>query len=609
MRNASASVEYAGNNDTVRINLIDTPGHSDFAGEADRAFSVLDGAILVVSAVEGVQSHTENLRRAFTELKIPHIIFVNKIDRAGSSFERVLSELRELGGDFAALNRPASEGDRSCSVNESSAEELTEILADFDDEIAESYLSGEIPGREELYSALGALVSDCRLTPVMCGAAAMGIGVDELLGAAELLPSADTSGEAVSAVVYRIEHDRDMGKVAHVRMYGGELRSRDDLSICGVTRWDSQSRERIKLETVGKISQIRRSMGGKYTDTGFVGAGDIAALCGEPNLRIGDIIGEVTPRAERIAGLAHPYLTVCARPRTEAELPALTTALRELSDEEPLMNFRWEKTEREAHIDLTGSIQLEIIAALLLERYGLNVDFTPPSVIYKETPTRAGDGFEAYTMPKPCWAIVRFHLEPTPRGSGVVYDGGNIPHNQLFYKYQSHIRTSFFDSLAQGMYGWEVTDFKCTLTGGEHHTIHTHPLDFFVATPMALMDGLRSCGTTLLEPLLKVKIRAPEECLGKVIGDITNMRGEFDTPVVTGGGFALECLLPVSTSLDYPVRLASLSGGRGIFAPVFYGYRECPIELGATTPRRGINPLDRSKWILWARGAMTESLM
>ncbi len=211
-------------------------------------------------------------------------------------------------------------------------------------------------------------------------------------------------------------------------------------------------------------------------------------------------------------------------------------------------------------------------------------------------------------MPKPCWAVVKFLFEPLPRGSGVVYDGGRIPSNKLFYRYQTHIRQSFFQSLEQGMLGWEVTDFKATLVDGEHHTVHTHPLDFFVATPMAIMDGLRNTGTLLLEPFLRVRIRAGRQYLGKILSDIGLMRGEFDDPVITEDQAELEASLPVATSLDYPVRLAALTGGTAVWSSDFEGYRECPLELGATCPRRGINPLDRAKWILQARGAIQGTL-
>ena len=206
-------------------------------------------------------------------------------------------------------------------------------------------------------------------------------------------------------------------------------------------------------------------------------------------------------------------------------------------------------------------------------------------------------------MPKPCWAVVKLRMEPLPRGSGMVYESV-IKEKELPYRYQHHVETSVRDTLRQGIHGWEVTDLKVTLIGGQHHSIHTHPLDFFVATPVAVLRTLTNCGSTLLEPLVQVRMTAGEEVLGRVIGDVLAMRGSFDSPVITGSTFTLEAILPVSSSLDYPVTFRSLTGGKGGYSSRFYGYRECPLELGATTPRRGIDPLDRAKWILHARSAL-----
>ena len=581
-----------------QINLIDTPGHIDFAGEVERSLAAIDGVVLLISAVEGIQSHTENIWHALSKLKIPTVIFINKVDRAGSRFEGLCGDIARLlpcdGLTVLPMSSVENEGLKDFSVSDISdiREKITEAAADYDDKIADYYLSGEAAEGDLLKNALAACVKNRQIVPVFGGCAQKGIGIEPLLDAVPVLfPAADEKiRDGLSALVFKIEHDKTMGKVAHVRMYGGELHARDLVSVSAD-------------EPGEKISQIRKFNGQKYMDVGHVGAGDIAALCGLSRVKVLDSIGEQA-LAESYR-LAHPFLAVNVRPQNEAELSPLLTALRELSDEDPLLDCKWEKTEREIIISCTGQMQLEVIAALLRDRYDLTASFSEPSVIYKETPSKSAYGFDAYTMPKPCWAVVRLYFEPLPRGSGVVYDGGKIPHNTCFYKYQEHIRRSFFENLEQGMLGWEVTDFKATLVGAEHHTIHTHPLDFFVATPMAIMDGLRNAGTTLLEPFLKVRISAESEYLGKVIGDVTQMRGEFDSPVMTDDTFTLEASLPVATSLDYPVRLAALTHGKGLIFSSFEGYRECPPELGKTAKRRGVNPLDRSKWILYARDAIS----
>lgn len=579
---AVTTLEYKG----VTLNLIDTPGHADFAGEVERVLGALDGAVLVVSAVEGVQSHTINLHNAFKKLHIPTIVFINKIDRAGADFARTLDMLKsEFGDGFVPFNRSDREGGRDCAVKAVADDELFASLAEYDDSLARLWLDGKSPAPGEIYSAAAEAVAEERVTPVLCGAAQLGIGCGELLDAiTRLLPRASRkSVNELSAYIFKLEHDHDIGKIAYVRMFGGAIKNRDMI-------YENE-----------KVTQIRKWSGAKYFDVGEVSDGDIAALCGLESAKANAVIGSCA--VSETYRLANPFLTVRVTPADSAALSELVAAARELSEEDPLINYRWEKTEREVNIDLTGQIQLEIISELLKKRYGLDTVISPPSVIYKETPASYGEGYEAYTMPKPCWAVVKLGLTPLPRGSGVQYDGGHVEHNKLFYKYQTHIKTSVFDSLEQGLYGWEMTDMLVTLLDGEHHTIHTHPLDFFVATPMALMYALENAGSTLLEPLIKARITAGEEFLGKVVSDITNMRGEFDTPSMKPGRFTMEAILPVSTSLDYPIKLASMTSGRALYSSDFYGYRACPLELGATAKRRGIDPRDSAKWILHARGA------
>lgn len=579
-----------------QINLIDTPGHVDFAGEVERSLAAMDGAILVISAVEGVQSHTENIWRALCELKLPTLLFINKIDRAGSRFASLCDEIPRLlsffGQTLLPLTAARDEGQKTFAVEPvaEAARRVTEAVADYDDAIAERYLEGERIESGALLSALAACVKRRQVVPVFCGCARKGVGVKELLDAVPALlpPASARLREGLSALVFRVEHDKSMGKIAHVRLYGGELHARDLLPTGGAGE---------------KISQIRKFNGQKYTDVGTVGAGDIAALCGLSSVRAFDVLGDGAP-VDRYR-LANPFLSVRVRPENGAEPTALLTALRELSDEDPLLDCKWEKSTREILISVTGRIQLEVLAALLKERYGLTAVFSEPSVIYKETPARSGFGADRYTMPKPCWAVVKLRFDPLPRGSGVVYDGGHVPNDRCFYRYQEHIKKSFFANLGQGRLGWEVTDFKATLIDAEHHVVHTHPLDFFVCTPMAIMDGLVNTGSTLLEPFLRVRLTADAGYMGRIIGDITQMRGEFDTPVLSGDSFTVEAALPAATSLDYPVRLAALTHGTGLFFSAFDGYRECPLELGQTAERRGPDPKDRSKWILFARGAMT----
>lgn len=591
VRSSSVVLEWK----DVSFHLIDTPGHADFAGEVERALQVLDGALLLVSAVEGVQAYTELLWEALRALGLPAVVMINKIDRAGADVQRVQDELSErFGNVFFPLNRPVNSGSRDCSVEPvdyalpGESEELTALLAEYDDGACEAYLEGRPLAPETLLATARRLCGQGKLFPVVAGAAQHGVGVSALLDVLSLwLPGASGDEAApVSGVVYKVEHDRAMGKAAHVRLFTGCIRNRDSVRIAGVEQ---------------KVTQIRRVFAGRQSDVGEIRAGEIAALYGLSSARTGDLVG--APAVCRPPQLAAPLLKVQAAPEDPARLPELVQALGELSEEDPLLDLEWVPEERELHLKITGPIQLEILSALLRDRYGLTVSFTPPSVIYKETPSRAGEGYERYTMPKPCWAVLRFAIEPGPRGSGLQYHS-EVGERALLKRYQNHVAQCLPEALRQGLYGWEVTDLRVTLTGGEHHLQHTHPLDFFVATPMAILNGLQNTGTDFLEPMLQVRLRAQEELLGRVIGDVTQMRGSFDAPVLRGGQFILEAALPAAEALDYPTRFAVLTGGRGVYASRYAGYALCPRELAKPTKRRGVNPLDRAKWILHARQAL-----
>ncbi len=609
VRTATACASYKG----VTFNIIDTPGHVDFAGEVERALSALDYAVVIVSAVEGVRAHTENILRSLNEAKIPRLVFINKTDRPGADTAKVLREFQEISQTtHIVLSLIENEGSESCIISELQENEFcknaTEALSDLSDEVLEIFLNDEMLTKEKASEYIRKEISTCRLTPIVFGSAKYGIGIKEFLNTAiAFMPdSKRRETEELCGIIFKIEHDKNLGKVSHVRLFGGEIANRDEVTLI-----KPESRLIIASDTVEpeenktvreKVSQIKKFCGAKSTDTGIVKSGDVAAVFGLPSAKNGFFIGSaLNSEAHR---LVNPFLRVKVTPTDNdlMKLPELAKAFSELSDEEPYIDAKWENGQKEITISTTGKIQLEVLSNLLKERYNLSAEFSPPTVIYKETPSATGTGLARYTMPKPCWAVVEFHIEPMPRGYGVSYHG-KLPNNQCYYRYQSHIRTSFNRCLRQGLYGWEVTDFRCTLTGGEHHTIHTHPLDFFVCTPMAFMNTLQLTGTTILEPLLKIRVSAPEEYSGKIFSEIIKMNGEYDSPLIRSGMMTLEAIVPVATSMSFPEKLASLTSGKAILSQSFFDYRECTDNEEHVNQRQGVNPLDRSKWILWARGA------
>ncbi len=609
VRTATASTQWK----NVTVNIIDTPGHIDFAGEVERALSALDYAIVIVSAVEGVRAHTENILKSLDKANLPRLVFINKVDRAGADTSKVIRELEGISSQtHIVFSDIENEGEENCNVHrfddKAFCKRATEALADISDEVAEIFLDDKVLTKDEADKIIRKEISDCRITPVVFGSAKYAVGIKELADIlVEYMPdSSRRSTEELCGIIFKIEHDKSLGKVSHIRLFGGEIANRDEVELFAPEKIQVAQSDAVEIEdkkTVKeKVSQIKKFCGAKSTDIGIIRSGDVAAVCGLPSAKNGFYIGKQSHIEE--ANLVNPFLRVKVTPADSdpLKIPALAAALNELSDEEPYIDAKWENGQKEITISTTGKIQLEVLSNLLKERYDLSAEFSPPTVIYKETPSSAGTGLARYTMPKPCWAVVEFYIEPMPRGYGVSYHG-RLPNNQCYYRYQSHIRTSFNTCLEQGFYGWEVTDFKCTLVGGEHHTIHTHPLDFFVCTPMAFMNGLSQTGSTILEPLLKIRITAPEDFSGKIFSEIIKMGGDYDSPVIRSGMVTIEAVVPVATSMSFPERLATLTSGKAVLSQSFHGYRECNDGLEHINPRNGVNPLDRSKWILWSRGA------
>lgn len=596
VRAALASFAWRG----VQINLVDTPGHVDFLSEVERSLRVMDCAVLILSAVEGVQAQSEMIWNALRKLGIPTLIFMNKMDRVGADPDAVLAQARNyLSSDIIPIQQTlGSEQEYIGAIDLWGAEadstvqtELLEALAERDEDLLEKYMSGSPIDLEAWKQYMKTAASSGRFFPLLYGVAAKGLGITELLDAmVDYFPRAGGNIEGqVSGIVYNIQRDKSMGRMAFVRLYEGTIRNRDTVM-------------NYSQDMQGKVTQIRKVEGGRTEDVGALEAGDIAVVYGLPGVRIGDVLGHPGAIPEE-ARLAVPLLTVRVFWGTDMDDHKVIGALQELADEDPLLDAQWLQDERELHIKVMGPIQLEILKSVLEQRYGLMVTFGQPSVIYKETPSRAGEGFIAYTMPKPCWAILRFLIEPGPPGSGLVYESV-VRSSDLLAQYQNETARRVPEALQQGLYGWEVTDLKVTLIEGQHHVWHTHPLDFAVATPMAIMDGLSSIGTKLLEPILQVRIVVPEENGGRVMNDLAQMRGTFDPPVLQGERMIIEGRLPLATSLDYPVSLSSYTKGRSTFTSSFAGYEECPPDVTAERTRRGVNPLDQAKYILSVRKAL-----
>ena len=565
----------------TRIHLIDTPGHVDFSAEIERSLWALDAAVLVVCSVSGVQPQTEVLFHALRQENIPMIFFLNKTDRAGADPEAVYAQLRRLLSD------------RCVSMEDEDS--AAEILCDADEALMEQYLLGEsFPVADNI----SRLAKSGAVYPVLRGSALKDEGVEELLEAIlSCFPAPGDIG-TLSGVAFASHQHKVLGRGLWIRLFGGSLENRTAVTLPdGI---DPLTGEENYIQP--KITQICDPAG---NPVGKLSAGEIGIIYGLGDAPIGTILGSSTSLPRRISpgSLRTPLITVQVIPEKQEQMTALRRACDTLASEDPLLQVQYLRTLDQLHLSIMGTIQLETLEELLLTRFDLKVTFSPPAIIYRETVASPCEGYVAYLAPKPCWAILKFEIKPAPRGSGVSFRS-TVPVRTIQARYQNQVAQALPLALNQGRLGWQVTDVEITLTDGGEHKFHTHPLDFIVATPMAIQDGLQKGGNVLLEPILQARFLLPADCVGKVMTDVNSMRGEVLDSFSDGDRMILNALIPVKDSLDYSVTLAAQTGGRGTMSVKLHGYRECPMELGTTSPRRSVDPLDTSKYILAARSAL-----
>ena len=573
VRDATVTFSYGG----TTIDLIDTPGHADFSEETELALAAVDAAVLVVSARDGVEAQTELLLSLLEKRRLPFALFINKCDLESDPSVVTAALKARVGREVLPLNTPAF------APSPSFEEDALTALSD--EALLEEYLAGALT-QGKLASALQEGCSKGHIVPLLYGSARTGAGVKELLTALTAYFCFERREDApFSAFVYQVEHRPNLGKLAHIRLFGGTLKVRQEVN-------------NLRTGSTFKAGQLKRIRGGKYEDTDLLCDGEAGAVTGIADVRAGDFLGQRPPLSYTPAA---PYLRVKVTASPD-KLPALKAALEELTDEWPSLALEWVPEKRNLSVAIAGSVQAEVLKETLRERFGIAAETGAPSVVYRETIARPAWGFECYTMPKPCWAVVKFYLEPLPAGSGLVYESV-CSEKKIAYRYQEHVRVSVPRALEQGRLGWQVTDLKITLVDGEDHPQHTHPLDFFVATPMGIHDGLRNAGSVLLEPVLSLSLTAPERAMGKLMTALRERRAVFESPVPSNGSFTLEAEIPAGETFGLNELAASLSGGRAAFLLRLKGYYPCPEGVGEARERVGVDPLDRSLWILHARGA------
>ncbi|MDF2741517.1 MAG: GTP-binding protein [Actinomycetia bacterium] len=601
----SAVVSFVVGDTTV--NLIDTPGHPDFIAEVERVLGVLDGVVLVVSAVEGVQPQTRVLMRTLQRLRIPTLLFVNKLDRRGADGDRVLGELAErLTPAVVAMGSVTGLGTRECrfvpygAADAAFTARLADLLADHDEALLAAYLDDEaaLPYRR-LRRALRSQTGRALVHPVFFGSAVTGAGVEALTtGITELLPP--TSGDAggpVSGSVFKVERGPAGEKVAYLRMFSGTVRVRDRLAFHG--------RQGGHEGRVTAISVFER---GRAVRRASVAAGQIAKLWGLAEVQIGDTVGG-SPAAVAGGQFAPPTLETVVVPRRPADRGALHVALAQLAEQDPLIDLRQDDLRQEVSVSLYGEVQKEVVQATLAGDHGLEVRFRESTTICIERPVGSGAAVERIGQePNPFLATVGLRVDPAPAGSGVTFrlevELGSMP-----YAFFAAVEETVRETLGQGLRGWPVTDCAVTMTHSGYwpRQSHAHATfdksmsstarDFRQLTPLVLMAALAGAGTRVLEPMHRFRLELPGDTLGAVIGVLAGLGAVPRATTPRGASSLIEGDIPAARVHQLTQRLPGLTRGEGVLESAFGHYQ--PVRGPVPTrPRTDNDPLDRKQYLL-----------
>jgi ribosomal protection tetracycline resistance protein len=580
--------------------LVDTPGHIDFSAEVDRSLSILDGVILVVSAKEGVQAHTLNLWESLIERKLPVIIFFNKIDRAGVDIEHVFLEFeKDLGAKLFALNYPdlsnidepqlLSFTDCANHTDSTILDKSMENLAECDETFLEHYLEGEISDLSDILEKGEQNIKAGSLYGSIFGSAKLDLGIEELLNSiSTLIPQQQNYYSTAAAKVFNVTFDEKKGRLAYIKSYGGVLKSKDIIR--------SQ-----QLDKDIKINQIFKPHLGDLVQDSELQQGEIGVITTSEIILSGDTLGTEN-LTDQYSKISTAVLGVQVIATDEKDYQKLGEALEILNVEDPILDFKWFKEEKEFHLKILGPIQTEVLKENLIQRWAIEAEFHKPKVIYKETPARSAEGYVRYWMPKPCWAIMTFLIEPAPLGSGVSFTS-NVRTSDISNKYINEVKRAIPWSLKQGIHGYEVTDLSITLLEGSEHTVHSNPGDFLLATPMGVLKGLENAGTDLLEPMYAFEIKANQDLLGPISSDLNQMNAQIDAPVFDTDSFTIGGRVSVAAAMNYSIKFNATTSGKGRLKLTLDGYKKTTTTEDKIRSYKGVSPLDESQWILHMRGA------
>ena len=606
-----------------RINLIDTPGHVDFTVEVERSLRVLDGAVVVFDGVAGVEPQSETVWRQADKYTVPRFCFVNKLDRTGADFWRVVDMIRDrLGVNAVPLQVPIGSedsfrgvvdlinmkaitygndlgdqievGDIPAEVQpiaDEWREKMIEALADLDDDIAHKFLEGEEIGADELRRAIRVGTLAYKIVPVLTGSALKNKGIQPMLDAViDFLPSPldvppvtgrDARGEEVTrstdpsepftALAFKIAADPFVGKLAFFRVYSGTLKT-------GSYVYNSSKGTK---ERVGRILQMHAN---HREEIDQVSAGDIAAAVGLKNTTTGDTLtAEEKPIVLESITFPEPVIELAVEPKTKADQDKMSIALQRLAEEDPTFRVSTDEESSQTRIAGMGELHLEVLVDRMLREFKVQANVGRPQVSYREAirrPVPKAEGrFVRQTGGKGQYGHAILSLEPLQRGAGFEWEskivGGAVPR-----EFWRAIEQGAREALAGGVVaGYPVIDVKVTLIDGSFHEVDSSEMAFKIAGSMAAKDGVAKADPTILEPVMKVEVTTPEEFMGDVIGDLNSKRGQIDGIDERGTSRMIQAHVPLAEMFGYATGLRSMTQGRATYSMEFGRYAEVPSSL------------------------------
>jgi elongation factor G len=606
-----------------RINLIDTPGHVDFTVEVERSLRVLDGAVVVFDGVAGVEPQSETVWRQADRYAVPRFCFVNKLDRTGADFWRVVDMIRDrLGATAVPIQIPiGSEGDfrgvidlvRMEAITYGSdigdqiqtgpipadlqaeaavhREKLLEAVADLDDDIAHRFLEGEEISAADIQRALRAGTLDYRIVPVLCGSALKNKGVQPMLDAviaylpspldvaavtgkdprtgAEITRHTDPN-EPFAALAFKIAADPFVGKLAFFRVYSGTLKS-------GSYVYNSSKGTK---ERIGRLLQLHAN---HREDIESVSAGDIAAAVGLKVTFTGDTLtDEAHPVVLESITFPEPVIELAVEPKTKADQDKMAIALQRLAEEDPTFRVTSDQETSQTRIAGMGELHLEVIVDRMLREFKVQANVGRPQVSYRETIRRGAKAegrFVRQTGGKGQYGHAVITLEPGERGSGYVFEskivGGAVPR-----EYWKGIEEGIRDALAGGVIaGYPLIDAKATLIDGSYHEVDSSEMAFRIAGSMAAKAAVEKADPAILEPVMKVEVVTPEEFMGDVIGNLNGRRGQIDGIDERATSRVIRAHVPLAEMFGYATDLRSQTQGRATYSMEFSRYTEVPNSI------------------------------